>query len=165
MPVEHPAVEIGELLRITLTGHASSEVEFTKSIQKYGEARDEVRQSYPEAVGNDIPEADEYLKAVLSSGLLDIDNLDEVKQLLDRYGNPDLMAGHPPVFAGFDTNLMTWRIDRGLGLNDPDSGVGYVNGFVLATGVRDELDWDYRCHDTAPFEDAFGTEFDVNTCS
>ena len=158
--VEHPADEIGELLRVTLTGHDSSEVEFTKSIQEYAEARDEVRRSYPETVGNDLPEADEYLKAVLASGLLDIGNLDEVKQLLDRYGNPDLMAGHPPVFAGFDTNLMTWRIDRVLGLNDPDSGVGYVNGFVLATGVRDELDWDYKCHDTEPFEDAFGTEFD-----
>lgn len=51
---------------------------------------------------------------------------------------------------------MPWRIDRILGLNDPDEGIGYVDGFVLTTGVRDELDWDYKYHDTDPFEDAFG---------
>ncbi|MFC6718930.1 hypothetical protein ACFQHN_15265 [Natrialbaceae archaeon GCM10025896] len=70
------------------------------------------------------------------------------------------MAGHPPVFAGFDTNLLPWRIDRVLGLHDPDGGIGYVNGFVLATGVRDELDWDYKCHDTDPFVDAFGDTYE-----
>lgn len=158
--VEHPANEIGELLRIDLGSHDSSTVEFTTTIEEYAEARDEVRRSNPEAVARDLPEPDEYLKSVLSSGLLDIANLEAATQLLDRYGNPDLMAGHPPVFAGFDTNLMPWRIDRVLGLNDPEEGVGYVNGFVLATGVRDELDWDYKCHDTDPFEDAYGEEFD-----
>lgn len=158
--VEHPSEEIGELVRISLKGHDSSEVEFTKSIQEYAEARDEVRRLYPETVANDLPEPGDYLRTVLSSGLLDIANLDEVTQLLDRYGNPDLMAGHPPVFAGFDTNLLSWRIDRVLGLNDPVEGIGYVNGFVLTTGVRDELDWDYKCHNTDPFEAAFGTEFD-----
>lgn len=43
----------------------------------------------------------------------------------------------------------------------PDGGVGYVNGFVLATGVRDELTWDYKCDDTRPFVDAFGREYEA----
>lgn len=158
--VEHPADEVGKLLEISLEGHDSSPVTFTKSLQEYSDSREDVRQTYPEAVVKDLPEPRDYLNAILSSGLLDIANLDKVNQLLDRFGNPDLMAGHPPVFAGFDTNLFSWRIDRVLGLNDPEKGVGPVNGFVLATGVRDELDWDYKCHDTGPFENAFGREFD-----
>ena len=66
------------------------------------------------------------------------------------------MAGHPPVFAGFDTNILPWRLDRILGLREPNEGIGYVNGFVLATGVRDELDWDVKCHDVDPYVDVYG---------
>lgn len=158
--IEHPAPEIGELVEITLGDHDSSTVRFTSDLDAYADARDEARRSHPEAVYEDLPHPDEYLKAVVGSGLVEIDNLEETRQLLQRYGDPDLMAGHAPVFAGFDTNLLPWRIDRVLGLNDPEEGIGYVNGFVLATGVRDELDWDYKCHDTAPFEDAWGDEYD-----
>ena len=109
----------------------------------------------------DLPEAAQFRKAVLASGVIDPANQDEIETFLDRYGDPDLMAGHPPAFAGFDTNLMPWRIDRVLGLHDSDRDIGYVNGFVLGTGVRDELDWDYKCHDTDPFVDAFGDAYEA----
>lgn len=158
--VEHPASEIGTLLEIELGDHGQCRISFPKSVEEYAQERNEVRRKHPKEVAEDLPEPDEYLKAVLASGILTIDNLEETKQLLERYGDPDLMSGHPPVFAGFDTNLMPWRIDRVLGLNDSEKGIGYVNGFVLSTGVRDELDWDYKCHDTAPFEDAFGDIFE-----
>ena len=154
--IVHPSIELGELATVSLAGHDSSTVRFTTQLQAYQDARDEIINTYPEQVGNDIPRLDQYLKAALASGVIQIKNYDEVKQLLDRYGNPNLMAGHPPVFAGFDTNLLSWRIDRILGLRDLNKGVGYVNGFVLATGVRDELSWDYKCHNTDPFVDAFG---------
>lgn len=75
-----------------------------------------------------------YCKAVLASGIIPIANEDDVTAFVKRYGDPDLMAGHPPVVVGLDTNLTSWRIDEILGLRDPDDGVGYVNGFVLATG-------------------------------
>lgn len=158
--VEHPASEIGTLLEIELGEQGTCSINFSKSVEEYAEARNDVRRNHPEEVAEDLPEPDVYLKAVLASGILTIDNLEETKQLLERYGDPDLMAGHPPVFAGFDTNLMPWRIDRVLGLNESGEGIGYVNGFVLSTGVRDELDWDYKCHDTAPFEDAFGDVYE-----
>jgi len=90
---------------------------------------------------------------------MDPANQDDRGTFITRYGDPDLMAGHAPFFAGFDTNVMPWRIDRLLGLHDPNGGVGYVNGFILATGVRDELDWDYKCQDTDPFVEAFGDGF------
>ena len=157
--VEHPAPEIGELLEIRLGDHNETTISFSTSIDEYAHARDDVSRTYPDAIADDLPEPGEFLKAILASGILPIENREETKQLLERYGNPDLMAGHPPVFAGFDTNLIPWRIDRVLGLNDPDTGIGYVNGFVLSSGVRDELDWDYKCHDTGPFEDAFGERY------
>lgn len=65
------------------------------------------------------------------------------------------------MFAGFDTNLLPWRLDETLGLRAPDEGVGYVNGFVLATGVRDELEWDAKCYDPDPFVEAFGEPFEA----
>jgi hypothetical protein len=159
--IEHPATEIGELLTIELGDVGEVTIRFTKAIEEYIGDRQDVGRQYPERVYDDLPEADAYLKAILASGIIDIANREAVETFLDRYGDPDLMAGHPPVFAGFDTNLMPWRIDRLLGLRDSDSGVGYVNGFVLATGVRDELDWDYKCHNTDPFVDAFGETYEA----
>ncbi|MFB6267666.1 MAG: hypothetical protein ABEI31_08405 [Halodesulfurarchaeum sp.] len=158
--IEHPAPELDELVRVELGPHDDCRVRFPTSLEAYAAALEEVRRNHPEAVADDLPSPDQFLKAVLASGILEIENREETRQLLERYGDPDLMAGHPPVFAGFDTNLLPWRIDRVLGLHDPDAGVGYVNGFVLATGVRDELDWDYKCHDTDPFEAAFGDVFE-----
>lgn len=96
----------------------------------------------------------------MSSGIVPIANHDEVANFIDRHGDPDLMAGHPPVVVGLDTNLVPWRIDEILGLRDPEASVGYVNGFVLATGIRDELDWDFKCHDTDPFVERFGDVYE-----
>ncbi|MFB6196993.1 MAG: hypothetical protein ABEI52_01820, partial [Halobacteriaceae archaeon] len=158
--ITHPANEIGDLLTIELGDVDEVSVRFLMNLEEYTEARQEITRQYPERVADDLPTADEYLKTILASGMIEIANHEEVETFLDRYGDPDLMAGHPPVFAGLDTNLMPWRIDRRLGLRHPTKGVGYVNGFVLATGIRDELDWDYKCHDTDPFVDAFGEEFE-----
>lgn len=156
----HPAAEIGDLLTIDLGPHDDCTVHFETDQRAYADARDAVARNHDPKVVKDLPEADEYTKAVFASGILPIANQEDVEPFLDRYGDPDLMAGHPPMFAGFDTNLLPWRIDEVLGLRDPDTGLGYVNGFVLATGVRDELDWDDKCHDTTPFETAFGDSYE-----
>lgn len=158
--IEHPADEVGELLEVELGPYDDCTLRFRTDAEAYATARDEVRRTYPERVAADLPDPDDYVTAVLASGAIGIDNVEEVTQLLERYGDPDLTAGHPPVFAGFDTNLLPWRIDQVLGLRERGAGIGYVNGFVLATGVRDELDWDYKCHDTDPFVDAFGSAFE-----
>ena len=158
--VEHPSSDVGELLRIELDRYDECTLRFTTSLDEYTCARHDIGRQYPEHVYKDLPDAADFRNAVLGSGILEPANQDDIETFLDRYGDPDLMAGHPPVFAGFDTNLMPWRIDRILGIHDPDNGIGYVNGFVLATGVRDELDWDYKCHDTDPFVDAFGDVYE-----
>lgn len=158
--VEHPAGEVGTLLTIDLDAYDECTVRFDTGRDDYVEARESLRPTLPEAVSKDLPGPDQYVKAVLASGIVPIANEGEVATFVERYGDPDLLAGHPPVVAGFDTNLLAWRIDEILGLNDPERGLGYVNGFVLATGVRDELDWEYKCHETDPFEDAFGPAFE-----
>jgi hypothetical protein len=159
--VEHPSSDIGELLRIELDDYDSCTIRFDTSIDDYAAARQNVRRQYGDRVFEDLPDRDEFRNAVLASGILELGNHDDIKTFLNRYGDPDLMAGHPPVFAGFDTNLIPWRINRLLGLQDTDTGLGYVNGFILATGIRDELDWDYKCHDTDPFVDAFGKDHEA----
>ncbi|MFP8958020.1 hypothetical protein ACLI4Y_14955 [Natrialbaceae archaeon A-CW3] len=158
--IEHPSSEIGDLLRIELDSYDDCTIHFVTDADEYDAARQAVGRQYGDNVFDDLPTADAFRKTLLASGILEPANQDEIKTFLERYGDPDLMAGHAPAFAGFDTNLMPWRIDRVLGLHDPDSGVGYVNGFVLATGVRDELEWDYKCHDTDPFVDAFGGAYE-----
>jgi hypothetical protein len=158
--ISHPSEEIGDLVSVKLEKYDESEVTFELRNERYAEAVKEVERQYGEPVANDLPSVSEYTQAVMASGMIPIANEEEIRRLLDRYGDPDLMAGHPPVFAGFDTNLLPWRIDRILGLRDPEEGLGYVNGFVLATGVRDELEWDDKCHEADPFVDAFGEQFD-----
>lgn len=159
--IKHPSSEISELLRIELNEYDKCTIHFVTDLDEYAAARQDVGREYPERIFEDLPDAAEFRNAVLASGILRAANHEDIKAFLDRYGDPDLMAGHPPAFAGFDTNLMPWRIDRVLGLHDPNEGIGYVNGFVLATGVRDELDWDYKCHDTDPFIDAFGDVYEA----
>lgn len=158
--VDHPATEFDSLLTIELNGYDDCTVHFDTGVAAYDDARQSIRSAYPEVVYDDLPDPKQFVKAMLASGIVPIANFDDVAQFVERYGDPDLMAGHPPVVAGFDTNLMAWRMDRILGLRDPNTGVGYVNGFVLATGVRDELDWEHKCHDTTPFEDAYATRFE-----
>lgn len=158
--VSHPSAEIGTLLTVELDDYNACTVRFETRRDEYIRACETIQSQYPESVHSDLPTPDQYLKAVLASGIIAIENIDDVTQFVERYGDPDLMAGHPPVVGGFDTNLLSWRIDRILGLRDPNKGVGYVNGFVLATGVRDELDWDYKCHDVDLFVDAFGRSYE-----
>ncbi|SNR56848.1 hypothetical protein [Halorubrum vacuolatum] len=158
--ISHPSDEIGALLRVTLDAYDDCTVKFVTDMDEYAADRQQLALAHGDTVASDVPEVSAFRNAVIASGILDFANRNEIKAFLDRYGDPDLMAGHAPVFAGFDTNLMPWRVDRVLGLHDPDSGLGYVNGFVLATGVRDELDWDYKCHNTDPFTDAFGQPFE-----
>ena len=158
--VEHPAEEIGELLRIKLRGYDDSAVVFTTTLDDYSNATTEIELAHGDRVANDLPDSADFRNTLMGAGILPPGNHDELQTFLNRYGDPDLMAGHPPVFAGFDTNLLPWRIERVLGLREPDTGLGYVNGFVLATGVRDELTWENKCHDTDPSVDAFGPEFE-----
>ena len=159
--IAHPSEAVGDLVSIELGEPDSSTVRFTKRRDAYANARDDVRRTHGDRVAGDLPKPDEYVKAAMAAGIVPVENVEEIRAFLDRYGDPDLMAGHRPVFAGFDTNLLAWRIDRVLGLRDPDGGVGYVNGFVLASGVRDELDWDVKCDDTDPYVDAWGPAFEA----
>jgi hypothetical protein len=159
--VEHPSDEVGELLRVDLDDYDDCTVRFGTDLEEYAGRRQDVGRRYDERVFEDLPDASDFRNAVLASGILEPANGDEIETFLNRYGDPDLMAGHPPVFAGFDTNLLPWRIDHLLGLHGGSAAEGHpVNGFVLATGVRDELDWDYKCHQTDPFVDAFGPAFE-----
>lgn len=161
LTVDHPSAELGTLLEIELDAHDASRIRFVTRRADYEEGSQTIRQRYDEAVYEDLPSFDVYLKTLLSGGILELANRADIESLLTRYGDPDLLAGHAPVLAGFDTNLLPWRIDRVLGLTDPGAGIGYVNGFVLTTGVRDELEWEYKCHDTGPFETAYDRRFDA----
>lgn len=157
--VAHPGDEIGTLARIDLDDWDDSTVRFPHDRDSYGNAVTAVARTHGNAVAGDLPSPRSFVNAAVAAGILPLANEADLATFLDRYGDPDLMAGHPPVFAGLDTNLLAWRIDEVLGLRDPESGIGTVNGFVLATGVRDELDWDDKCDDTHPFERAFGDRF------
>jgi hypothetical protein len=158
--IAHPSDEIGDLVTVELREQDDSTVRFELRGNAYGEAINEIRREYGGEVAEDLPDPVEYRQSVMASGIVPVPNREEIGEELDRYGDPDLMAGHPPVFAGFDTNVLPWRVDRILGLRDEDEGLGYVNGFVLATGVRDELEWDQKVHDADPFVDAFGRDFE-----
>ena len=157
IPVRHPSDELDELLRIELGDADASTVRLTTRRRTYEDSRDEIRQQYGDGVATEVPESTSYLNALLAGGLVQPPNRDAIDDFLNRYGNPDLTAGHEPAVAGFDTNLLPWRIADVLDLSPgPDST---VNGFALATGVRDELDWDDKRDDTRALEEALGQEF------
>lgn len=157
--VRHPADAIGDLLSFELGPATASPVELSTSLGDYAEARSTINSGHGASVVEELPERQDFANAMLAGGLVQPANLDEIHEFLDRYGNPDLTAGHRPVVAGFDTNLLPWRMADVLGLypgQDTD-----INGYALATGVRDELDWDQKRSDTRELEQAFGDEFDA----
>ena len=158
IPVAHPSDEIGELLRIDLEDADASTVSLELDRHAYAKACDAVHQTYGGAVTRELPDTNSYVNALLASGLLTPSNVDDIAAFLERYGNPDLTAGHKPVVAGFDTNLLAWRIADVLDLSPGADSV--VNGYALATGVRDELDWDDKRGETDTLREAFGPEFD-----
>ncbi|AGN02390.1 hypothetical protein L593_12235 [Salinarchaeum sp. Harcht-Bsk1] len=155
--VRHPADEVGELLRIELGDPGSSTVHFPADHDDYANARHAVEREYGSGVSDELPDPRSYCNGLMAGGLVDPANSDDIEAFLDRYGSPDLTAGHKPVVAGFDTNLLPWRIADVLELYPGPEAT--VNGFALATGVRDELDWDHKRSDTGRIESAFGSEF------
>jgi len=156
--VAHPSDTIGDLLEIELGDPEESTVTILKDEQAYADARQQVDREHGDPAVDELPQRQSYLNAFLAGGLLAPPNHAEINEFLDRYGSPDLSAGHKPVVAGFDTNLLPWRIADRLDMAPGQTSL--VNGFALATGVRDELDWDYKRSDTRPLEEAFGDEFE-----
>lgn len=162
--VEHPCAEVGELLRVELGDPAESTVQLTSDRGEYEAAREEVQRRYGDVPVHDLPGEEHYVRALVAGGLLDVENRDAIRTFLTRHGYPDLDAGHVPVAAGFDTNLLPWRITDVLGV-DPDAWHRRderppTNGFVLASGVYDELDMDFRHHGERSLVDAFGPAFE-----
>ena len=157
--VEHPSDEVGTLLEFTLQEADASPVRFPKTREEYATVRSTVNSRYGPPTVDELPEPGSFVNALLAGGLISPANRAGIDEFLGRYGSPDLTAGHRPVVAGFDTNLLPWRIADVLGLY-PGSEA-QVNGFSLATGVRDELDWEQKRSDTREIEAAFGPEFDA----
>jgi hypothetical protein len=161
--VKHPCDDIGELLRLEISDPAETIVRFTQGALTYQDTREEIHTTYGERVYDDLPDAETYVRALIAADLIDIENADDVASFFQRYGYPDLDAGHEPIALGIDTNLMAWRMPDVLRL-DPtvysdSAGRSPVNGFALATGVYDELSWHHKHYETRSLEDAFGPEF------
>jgi len=150
--VRHPCEEIGELLEIDLSDPVATTVRFTQGALTYQDSREELHTTYGEQAYDDLPDKDTYIRALVAGGLVDIANREDVETFFRRQGYPDLDSGHQPVALGIDTNLLAWRIPDVLRL-DPkrysdDNGRSPVNGFSLATGIYEELNWHYNHYET-----------------
>lgn len=161
--VEHPATEVGELITIELADPSASHVSVSKGTMSYDEQLDVIEREYGSRVKNELPNAAAYLKTFVASKLVDIRNRDEVDTFLKRYGYQDLQAGHPPRYAGIDTNLLPWRMHDVLEI-DPElysdsKGRAPVNGYTLPAGVGDELSISYRYDNDAMDVDRLVTDF------
>lgn len=162
--VEHPCADLGELIEFELSEPFESPVRFPTSLSKYDERRSTIHQRYGESAFKDLPDDSAFVRILAASGVLSIENKDEVERFVSRHGYPDLEAGHPPVVVGIDANVMAWRVGELLNM-DPvtgeldDKGRAPTNGYALATGVKEELDWYYKQRQTESLVDAFGPEF------
>jgi len=168
LTVDHPAPEIGTLLEIHLDDPSASTVTVRTGAVSYEDCLEEIELEYGQTVREELPNEAAYIRALVASGLADIENREEVQKFIDSHGYPDLENGHPPRYAGFDTNLFPWRMHDVLEV-DPeqysdDNGRALVNGFTLPDGVDEELRISHRygC-DAMPasaLADALGEEFE-----
>lgn len=163
--VTHPSDAIGELFRIDLEEDASATVRFTSGAYTYEEARESIPAHHGAAAYEELPDPETYVRTVVASGLVDVANREEIDEFVHRHGYADLEAGHEPVVLGMDANLMAWDLPDVLGL-DPatgrqdDEGRTPINGYALATGVKEELDWIFDQYNTHELTAAFGDEYD-----
>lgn len=163
--VEHPCRDIGELLQFQLEDPFDSPVRFSQSLAEYDETRESIERQYGTDAHDDLPDDSTYVRCLVACGVLDVQNRGEIDEYVGRHGYRDLEAGHPPLVAGIDANIMPWRIGEVLGIDHEDGETddadrSPTNGYALATGVKEELDWHYKQHQTAALVDAFGTEFE-----
>lgn len=164
IPVEHPCDEVGELLRIELGSPSETKVRISAGKATYQSRRGDVHRTYDEAAFEDLPDAESYVRALVGGGLIDVRNQAGIDQVLQTHAYPDLEAGHEPVFAGIDANIFAWRIPEALGI-DPqlpqyENRGPPINGYALASGVKEELDWHWKQYHTRQLTEAFGQEFD-----
>ena len=165
VPVEHPCDEIGELVRIELEDNGQASVRFTQGSGTYQDNREKIPAKYGEPAYDDLPDAQTYTRAMVASSHIELSNLDEVVEFVERYGYADLEAGHKPVVIGLDANIMPWRLPEVLGIDSEtgdrdDRGRRPTNGYALATGVKEELDWHFKQYNTPELTAAFGEEFE-----
>ncbi|KAB1190747.1 MULTISPECIES: hypothetical protein [Haloferax] len=163
--VKHPCGDVGELLRVRLADPFESTVRFTQSLSEYVDTRGVIQREYGPDAHDDLPDDSAYVRSLVASGVLDISNRDEVTEFVHRHGYRDLEAGHPPVIAGIDANIMPWDMGSVLGIDHVTGGTddadrSPTNGYALATGVKEELDWHYNQYQTASLVNAFGEEFE-----
>jgi hypothetical protein len=166
--VVHPADEIGELFRVDLGDATESTVSMTTGAVTYEDALDEIEREHGPTVRKELPNEAAYVKAVTASRLVDIQNRGELDEFITRYGYQDLQEGHPPRYAGFDTNLLPWRMHDVLEidpvLHTKRGGRAPVNGYALLEGVDSELSISYRygknAMPAAELADAFGPEYE-----
>jgi len=165
IPVKHPCDEIGELLRIELEDNGEATVRFTQGSMTYEDKRESIPAKHGESAYNDLPNAQTYTRIMVASGHVELKNMDAVVDFINRHGYPDLEAGHDPVVIGLDANIMPWRLPEVLDFDsetgDTDAkGRRPTNGYALATGVKEELDWHFKQYNTNELTAAFGSEFD-----
>jgi hypothetical protein len=157
LTVSHPGDAVGDICTFHLDDPAESSVELHHDRESYANAVTDVARDYGDVAADELPEPQSLINGFLAGGMLEPANREEIETFLQRNGYPDLTAGHEPVFAGFDTNLLAWRIADVLDL-EPGHDTA-INGYALATGVLSELDWDYKQSNTDALEEAFGASF------
>ena len=164
IPVAHPCEEIGELVRIDLEKNGRATVQFTQGALTYQDNRDAIPARVGEDAYEDLPDAATYTRAMVASGHVQLKNQEAIEAFVQRYGYPDLEAGHEPVVLGIDANIFGWRLPEVLDIdseteNTDEKGRAPTNGYALATGVKEELDWHYKHHNTHELTEAFGEAF------
>jgi hypothetical protein len=165
IPVSHPSDAIGDLLTIELGEPEASTVEFGFDLAAHTDARQTVHRDHGQDAFDDLPDAQTFVRALTGSGLVPAANADELTDYVSGHGHRDLENGHAPLVLGIDTNLMAWELPRTLGIDhrtgeQDAAGRPPTNGYALATGVKEELDWHYNHYDTYSLERAFGPAFE-----
>jgi hypothetical protein len=165
IPIKHPCDDIGELVRIELEDNGQATVRFTQGAITYQDNRETIPVKHGEPAYKDLPDAQTYTRAMIASGHVELKNIDDVAEFIDRYGYPDLEAGNAPVVLGLDANILSWRLPETLGIDSEtgstdDRGRSPTNGYALATGVKEELDWHFKQYNTHELTAAFGSEFE-----
>lgn len=165
--VRHPSAAIGELVTIELGHPEESTVEVTTGAVTYESLLEDIRREHGTQIYDELPNPMAYIKAMIASGLVDVRNRAEIDTFLQRYGYQDLHEGHPPRYAGIDTNLLPWRMHDALGidpeLHGEDGEPAPINGYTLVSGVDEELRHGHRygetAMDAADLADVCGSEF------
>lgn len=94
---------------------------------------------------NEVPKSSDFRQCVFASGILKSDGQEELEEKIKEGGQRNLLNGNRPLFVGYDTNALRWRLNKVVESTISDLSSTNISqiGLCISGNVSDELSYQW----------------------